>query len=43
MNWLGIKTLALFGLAWDLNVARIAQPVPHEENERIVVGDEAVA
>ena len=43
MNWLGIKTLELFGLVWDVKAAKIAQDVPHEENERIVVGGQAVA
>ena len=43
MNWLGIKTLELFGLVWDVKAAKIAQDVPHEENERIVVGGQALA
>jgi len=43
LNWIGIRTLAFFNLAWDIKVARIAQEVLHEENERIVVGGEAVA
>ena len=46
INWIGISTLRLLGLAWDVKVARIAQPVPHDENGRLIVGDvadEAVA
>jgi stearoyl-CoA desaturase (delta-9 desaturase) len=39
-NWIGISTLKALGLAWDIKQARIAQPVPHEENERIIVTDE---
>src|SRR6267143_167022 len=31
MNWIGIKTLEFFGLAWDIKVARIAQDVAHDE------------
>ena len=41
-NWIGISILKALGLAWDIKLAKIAQPVPHEENERPVV-DEAVA
>jgi stearoyl-CoA desaturase (delta-9 desaturase) len=41
-NWIGISFLRMVGLAWDVKVAKIKQPVPHEENERLVV-DEAVA
>ncbi len=46
LNWIGISTLRLLGLAWDIKVAKIAQPVPYEENERLIVAevaDEAVA
>ena len=43
MNWIGISTLQALGLAWDVKVARIAQAVPHEENARPVLADEAVA
>ena len=43
-NWIGISTLRALGLAWDVKVARIAQAVPHEENERLdLAPDEAVA
>jgi len=42
-NWIGISTLKALGLAWDVKLAKIAQPVPHEENERLEVADEAVA
>jgi stearoyl-CoA desaturase (delta-9 desaturase) len=43
LNWIGISTLRMLGLAWDLKVARIRQPVPHEENDTLVLADEAVA
>ena len=41
-NWLGIRTLRAFGLAWDIKVARIAQPVAYDENDTLLE-DEAVA
>jgi len=42
-NWIGISTLRALGLVWDVKVAKIAQPVPHEENARPILDDEAVA
>lgn len=39
LNWIGIQTLRLFGLAWDIKVARIAQPM----TEDVILPDEAVA
>ena len=39
-NWIGISTLKALGLAWDIKVAKIAQPVPYEENDRAVTSDE---
>jgi len=39
-NWMGISLLRTIGLVWDVKVAKIAQPVPHEENERLDVADE---
>ncbi len=42
LNWMGISTLRALGLAWDIQLARIKQPVPYEENDTLVV-DEAVA
>jgi stearoyl-CoA desaturase (delta-9 desaturase) len=42
-NWIGISTLTALGLAWDVKVAKIAQPVPYEENDQPVVAEEAVA
>jgi stearoyl-CoA desaturase (delta-9 desaturase) len=42
LNWIGIQTLRAFGLAWDIKVAKIAQPVPYEENDTLGV-EEAVA
>ena len=46
LNWIGISTLRMLGLAWDIKVARIAQAIPYEENDRLIVADiadEAVA
>jgi fatty-acid desaturase len=42
-NWMGISALRMLGLAWDIKVAKIAEPVRHEENARLVVGDEIIA
>ena len=42
LNWIGISTLRALGLARDIRVARIAQAIPYEENDR-EVADEAVA
>jgi stearoyl-CoA desaturase (delta-9 desaturase) len=39
INWIGISALRMLGLAWDIRVARIAQPV----TEDTVFPDEAVA
>jgi stearoyl-CoA desaturase (delta-9 desaturase) len=39
-NWIGIRTLQLLGLAWDIKVAKIRQPLPEEA---VVPADEAVA
>ena len=43
LNWIGISILKFFGLAWDIKVAKIAQAVPYEENDTLVLDDEAVA
>ncbi len=43
LNWLGISFLRLIGLAWDVKVAKIAQAVPYDDNDRIEVDGEAVA
>jgi len=43
LNWIGISILKFFGLARDIKVAKIAQAVPYEENDTLVVDDEAVA
>ena len=40
-NWIGISTLKMLGLAWDVKVARIKQPVPYEENDTLVVDEAA--
>jgi len=42
-NWVGISTLRILRLAWDVKVARVRQPVPYEENDTLVLADEAVA
>jgi fatty-acid desaturase len=39
-NWIGIRTLQLLGLAWEVKVARIKQPLPEEA---VVPPEEAVA
>ena len=31
LNWIGISTLRMLGLAWDVKVAKIRQPLPEEE------------
>jgi stearoyl-CoA desaturase (delta-9 desaturase) len=43
LNWIGISILKMFGLAWDIRLAKIKQPVPYEENDRLGLPDEAVA
>jgi fatty-acid desaturase len=44
INWIFISTLKALGLAWDVKVAKMKQPVPYEENDRLLVdGEEAVA
>jgi len=44
VNWMGITLLRNLGLAWDIKVAKIRQPVPYEENDRMIgAADEAVA
>jgi stearoyl-CoA desaturase (delta-9 desaturase) len=42
-TWMCIRTLQALGLAWDVKLARIKQEVPYEENDRLVVEEEAVA
>ena len=39
-NWIGIRALQILGLAWDIKVAKIKQPLPEEA---VVPADEAVA
>ena len=43
LNWYAIRTMQALGLAWDVKLARMKQPVPHEENDRLLVDEEAVA
>jgi stearoyl-CoA desaturase (delta-9 desaturase) len=40
INWIFIRSLQALGLAWDIKLARIKQPVPFEENDRLIVSDE---
>jgi fatty-acid desaturase len=45
-NWIGIRTLQLLGLAWDIKVAKIMEPLPEESAPPVVSpvpADEAVA
>ena len=39
-NWIGIRTLQVLGLAWDVKIARIKQPLP---DEAVIPAGEAVA
>ena len=39
-NWIGIRTLQLLGLAWDIKLAKIRQPMSEGD---VVPADEAVA
>jgi len=41
LNWIGITTLRLLGLAWDVKVAKVAQTTLTEET--VVGAEEAVA
>jgi fatty-acid desaturase len=40
VNWIFISTLQALGLAWDVKLARIAEAVPYEENDRPLIADE---
>jgi stearoyl-CoA desaturase (delta-9 desaturase) len=40
INWICIRTLQALGLVWDVKLARIKQPVPYEENDRLMVTEE---
>ena len=40
VNWIFISTLQRLGLVWDVKLAKIAQAVPYEENDRPVVDEE---
>ena len=42
LNWIMISLMRMFGLAWDIKVAKIKQPVSYEENDTLIV-DEATA
>ena len=41
LNWIGISTLKALGLAWDIKLAKIRQPLP-TETEPDAVAEEAV-
>jgi stearoyl-CoA desaturase (delta-9 desaturase) len=41
VNWIGISLLKALGLAWDVRVARIKQPVPYDENDTLIVDEPA--
>ena len=43
LNWVFISLLKAVGWAWDIKVAKIRQEVPHEENERPLIEEEATA
>jgi sn-1 stearoyl-lipid 9-desaturase len=49
LNWMGISVLRTLGLAWDVKVAQVRQPLPHTpdragaEEDVLAVPDEAVA
>ena len=43
LNWMGISFLRMLGLAWDVKVARLTQPVNYEENDTLAFDEEAVA
>ena len=43
LNWMGISFLKALGLAWDVKEARLTQPVNYEENDTLVLDEEAVA
>ena len=35
-----ISLLRVTGLAWDIKLARIKQPVPYDENDRLTLTEE---
>jgi stearoyl-CoA desaturase (delta-9 desaturase) len=43
LNWMGITTLKWLGLAWDIKVAKIRQPMVDDARETLATVDEAVA
>jgi fatty-acid desaturase len=42
-NWMGISALRRLGLAWDVKVAKVRQPIPSTDADTLVAADEAVA
>ena len=43
LNWIGISTLRMLGLAWDIKVAKINSIVPADEDMGGVPAEEVVA
>jgi stearoyl-CoA desaturase (delta-9 desaturase) len=44
-NWMSISLLRILGLAWDIKVAKVREPIPQDEDERVALQppEEAVA
>jgi stearoyl-CoA desaturase (delta-9 desaturase) len=42
-NWMGINLLRALGLAWDVKVAKIRQPMVDDAQDTLATIDEAVA
>jgi stearoyl-CoA desaturase (delta-9 desaturase) len=43
LNWVFITLLKAVGWAWDVKVAKLKEPVPYDENDTLVVAEEASA
>jgi stearoyl-CoA desaturase (delta-9 desaturase) len=43
LNWVFISLLKAVGWAWDVKVAKLKEPVPYDENDTLVVAEEASA
>jgi len=44
-NWMSISLLRILGLAWDIKVAKVREPIPQDDDERVALQppEEAVA
>ena len=42
-NWMGISVLRMLGLAWDVKVAKVREPMASPDADTLVAADEAVA